>query len=204
MSTHSFLSRLPLRAARWSAAHPWRAIGAWFAFVVIATGLAFAVPTQQTKDADYRIGDSGRADAMVAQAHLTGGQVESILVTSPRGGTLDRQETRGVVRELTTRASKVAGVVRVAVPRLNQDHTALLLAVHLRSSVDDVSTLQQVTSDVAAAHPDLAVREAGDVSVNAAINDRVGNDLHSAEGISLPITLLLMLLAFGATKSARE
>ncbi|MGA8246694.1 MAG: hypothetical protein WB797_07310, partial [Nocardioides sp.] len=92
MSTHSFLSRLPLRAARWSATHPWRAIGAWFAFVVVAVGLAFVIPTQQTKDADYRIGDSGRADAMVAHAHLTGGQVESVLVTARGGGPLDRPE----------------------------------------------------------------------------------------------------------------
>ena len=46
------------------------------------------------------------------------------------------------------------------------------------------------------------MREAGDVSVNAAINDRVAEDLHSAEGISLPITLLLMLLAFGALTAA--
>jgi RND superfamily putative drug exporter len=202
MSTHSFLSRLPLRAARWSATHPWRAIGAWFAFVLIAVGLAFVIPTQQTKDADYRIGDSGRADAMVAQAHLGGGQVESVLVTGASGATIDRHETAGVVAELTARATKVPGVVRVARPRLNPDHTALLVDVHLKSSVDDVSALQQVTAEVAAAHPDLSVKEAGDVSVNTAINDRVAADLHSAEGISLPITLLLMLLAFGALIAA--
>jgi RND superfamily putative drug exporter len=202
MTTHSFLSRLPLRAARWSATHPWRAIGAWFAFVVIAVGLAFVIPTQQTKDADYRIGDSGRADAMVAQAHLTGGQVESILVTPTGGGTLDPNEAGRVSDELAAGASKVQGVVRVARAQLNPDRSALLLDVHLRSSVDDVSALQRVTSDVAAAHPDLSVREAGDVSVNTAINDRVGEDLHSAEGISLPITLLLMLLAFGALIAA--
>ena len=48
----SCLSRLPLRAARWSATHPWRAIGAWFAFVAIAVALAALVPTQ----ADHRRG----------------------------------------------------------------------------------------------------------------------------------------------------
>ncbi|MGA8245648.1 MAG: MMPL family transporter, partial [Nocardioides sp.] len=97
---------------------------------------------------------------------------------------------------------KVTGVLRVAAPRLDRGGTALLLDVHLRSSVDDVSALQQAVSQVAAAHPDLSVREAGGASVNAAINDRVGQDLHSAEGISLPITLLLMLLAFGALIAA--
>ena len=56
---------IPLRAARWSATHPWRAILAWLVFVLVAVGLAVAVPTADTKDADYRLGESGRADALV-------------------------------------------------------------------------------------------------------------------------------------------
>ena len=39
------LTEIPLRAARWSATHPWRAILAWLAFVLVAVGLAIAVPT---------------------------------------------------------------------------------------------------------------------------------------------------------------
>jgi putative drug exporter of the RND superfamily len=62
--------------------------------------------------------------------------------------------------------------------------------------------VQARTAAIARAHADLRVREAGDVSVNTAINDRVAEDLHSAEGISLPITVLLMLLAFGALIAA--
>ena len=65
MTVHHPLSRIPLRAARWSATHPWRAIAAWLGLVVVAVGLAMAVPTVETTDADYRMGESGRADAMV-------------------------------------------------------------------------------------------------------------------------------------------
>ena len=57
-----------MRAARWSALHPWRAILAWLVFVLVAVGLAVAVPTADTKDSDYRLGESGRADALVDQA----------------------------------------------------------------------------------------------------------------------------------------
>jgi putative drug exporter of the RND superfamily len=202
VSTHSFLSRLPLGAARWSATHPWRAIGVWFALVIAATSLAVFVPTHQTTDSDYRLGDSGRADALITAGHLTGGQVESILITAPAGGHLDRQDAGLAARQLTEGASGLAGVTRVAAPQLNAAHTALLVDVHVRDSVDDVSPLQAVTSRVAAANPGLDVREAGDVSVDTAINDRVAEDLHAAEGISLPITLLLMLLAFGALIAA--
>ncbi len=74
--------------------------------------------------------------------------------------------------------------------------------VHLESTIDDAQQIQARTAAIARAHQDLRVREAGDLSVNTAINDRVAEDLHSAEGISLPVTLLLMLLAFGALIAA--
>ena len=53
------LTAVPMKAARWSAEHPWRAILAWIAFVAFAVGLAVAIPTQETTEADYRVGESG-------------------------------------------------------------------------------------------------------------------------------------------------
>jgi putative drug exporter of the RND superfamily len=199
---HSGLAQVPLRAARWSASHPWRAIGAWMAFVVIAVSLAVLVPTRQTNDADYRIGESGRADAMTAAGHLTGGQVESVLVTSRDGGHLDPAEVRQVAHQIDSRMSGVHGVTRVTPAQWNAGRTAALVDVHLREAVTDPAPVQQQTDAVAAAHPDLRIREAGDLSVNDAINKRVGEDLHSAEGFSLPLTIVLMLLAFGALTAA--
>ena len=81
----SLVARVPLRAARWSATHPWRAIGAWFAFVAIAVALAALIPTKQTTDADYRLGESGRADAMAANGRFADDQVESVLITGRDG-----------------------------------------------------------------------------------------------------------------------
>ncbi len=198
----SLLARLPLRAARWSASHPWRAIGAWFAFVAIAVALAALIPTKQTTDADYRIGESGRADALVAAGRFPDDQVESVLVTSRDGGRLDPSEVRRLAREIDTAMSGARGVTEVTAPQWNAARTGVLVDVHLQSSIDDAQQIQARTAAIARAHQDLRVREAGDLSVNTAINDRVAEDLHSAEGISLPVTLLLMLLAFGALIAA--
>jgi putative drug exporter of the RND superfamily len=63
MAFRNPMSGVPQRAARWSALHPWRAILAWLAFVIAAVGMAIAVPTQEPSDADYRLGESGRAEA---------------------------------------------------------------------------------------------------------------------------------------------
>ncbi len=48
------------------------------------------------------------------------------------------------------------------------------------------------------ANPGLDVAQAGTASIDSGINDKVGEDLASAESLSLPITFLILLIAFGA------
>lgn len=195
------LSALPTRAARWSARHPWRAIGLWFAFVVVAVGLAATVPTNGVEDADYRVGESGRAAAMLESAGLDEPPHESVLVRA-REGDLDTAEARTAADELATRMRDVTGVAGVGDPVTSPDGSALLVPVGLTSEEVDPAPLQAVTDTVQDAHPGLVVAQAGDVTLDAAIDERVAQDLRSAELTSIPITLLLMLLAFGALTAA--
>jgi putative drug exporter of the RND superfamily len=195
------LTAVPMRAARWSAVHPWRAILAWIAFVAFAVGLAVAVPTKETSDADYRIGESGRADAMVADAHLESPDTENILITA-RSGTLDASDAEDAAAALVEGARAADGVAEVRGPQPNADGTALLVSVDLARGVEDAGPVREVTESVAAGHPGLSLRQAGDLTIDEAIDERVGEDLASAEVISLPVTLLLMLLAFGALIAA--
>ena len=82
------LTTVSMRAARWSATHPWRAILGWLALVVVAVGLAGTVSTEEASDADYRLGESGVADRWVHEAGLDSPDSEEVLVTAD-GGTLD-------------------------------------------------------------------------------------------------------------------
>src|SRR6478609_3973059 len=124
------LTAVPMKAARWSAEHPWRAILGWIAFVAIAVGLAIAIPTHEATDADYRIGESGRADAMVAQAHLEQPDTENILITAGTGG-LDAKRAEQAATAVITGAKAADGVGSVAEPQWNEDRTALLVSVEL-------------------------------------------------------------------------
>jgi RND superfamily putative drug exporter len=139
---------------------------------------------------------------MIAAGRLDPGPVENVLVTAPGGGPLDRSQARGVAREIAHDAADAEGVTGVDPPVFNRTGTAMLVNVRLAPKTDDAAPVQRVTDRIAVAHPELTIREAGEDSINTAINDRVGEDLHSAEGISLPVTLLLMLLAFGALIAA--
>lgn len=187
------LTAVPMRAARWSALHPWRAILAWVAFVAFAVGLAIAVPAQETTDADYRVGESGRADALVADAGLESPDTENILVAGDGAS--------AAAEEVADEARTADGVLSVGEPQQSADGSAYLVSVVLDDGAD-ADAVQEVTAAAAAAYPELDIRQAGDVTIDEAIDEQVGEDLASAEVISLPVTLVLMLLAFGALIAA--
>jgi RND superfamily putative drug exporter len=195
------LSSFAHRTARWCALHPWRAILGWVAFVAFAIGLATMIPTQETTDADYRLGDSGRADAMVSAAGFPDPDTEQVLITA-RSGDLDNAAAERAAAEVVAGMKKLRVVDEVAAPQASPDGSAYLVSIQLARNQDDVSSLQALTRTVQADHPDLSLRETGDISLDDAINDRVSDDLSSAETLSLPVTLILMLLAFGALIAA--
>lgn len=194
-----------LRLARWSATHPWRAIGTWLLFVSIAVALAATVPTQQTDPQDYRMGDSGQAADILDDAGLAAPPTENVLIEAADGGAPDRADARSAATDLRQRLQEASGVHEVPRAQWSPDGDSLLLPVHLDDDAEelvDVAAVTDAVKAVAADHPDLDVSHAGAISVDAGVNDRVAEDLSSAEVISLPVTLGLMLLAFGALIAA--
>ena len=80
------------------------------------------------------------------------------------------------------------------------------MQVQLRGDPDNandrVAPLQRVVASVAASHPGATLQEAGEASAGRAINDVVNTDLSHAELVSLPITLIILIFAFGALVAA--
>lgn len=190
-----------VRVARWSATHPWRAIGLWVAFVATAIALMTTISTQQVSDADFRVGESGRAAAMIDRAGLSANPTESVFITSS-AGPLDVEQAQTVASEVSTAAAEVKGVAGVGPPIVAAKGDAVLVPITMSGDADDaadhVGALIAATEKVQKAHPGLGVRQAGEASLNQGINDKVGEDLASAETMSLPITFLILLIAFGA------
>ena len=65
-----------------------------------------------------------------------------------------------------------------------------------------VERIRAAVAGAARAHPQLTVEETGDVSADQARNRTVDRDLHRAELLSIPVTLLVLLFAFGALTAA--
>ena len=195
------LSSLAHRTARWCALHPWRAILGWVAFVVLAVGLATVIPTQETTDADGRLGDSGRAAELIDAGDFSDADTEQVLITAASGD-LDQAAAERAAADVVAGMTAIEEVDEVAEPQVSPDGAAYLVSVQLARDQDDVDALQDVTRGVQADFPGLEVRQSGDLTLDLAIDDRVAEDLASAETLSLPITLILMLLAFGALIAA--
>jgi len=196
------VSQIPRRIARWSATHPAWAIGGWLALVLVCAALTVLVPTQTMQVKDYSLGESGQAETWVDEAGLTEADNELVLVTPADGGPLDPAATDAAAQDLAAALADQPQVVAVDAPVPAPDGSAAMVVIELAPGTDDVSQIQQVVTSVAADHPDLTLAQAGDTSVNAAINDRVAEDLAGAEAVALPVTLLLMVLAFGALIAA--
>ena len=82
----------------------------------------------------------------------------------------------------------------------------MLIDFEIRGDPDDAADLVDPIvagiEGVQADHPDLYVGEIGDASAEKAVDGAVGDDLKKAGILSVPITLIILLIALGALVAA--
>ena len=194
-----------VRMARWSATHPWRAIGMWVVFVAVCFAAGGWAGTNEATGTDMAIGESGRATTIIDEGDFAEHAEENVLVTA-RSGKLDQAEAKAAADDAAGRLSGLDEVEEVGDPVPSRDGGALLVPVTMSGTPDDASdhvgTLIDTTAAVQRDHPDVRVEQVGGASINKGINQQVADDLAKAELISLPVTLVIMLIAFGAIIAA--
>ncbi|MFE2261948.1 MMPL family transporter [Streptomyces griseosporeus] len=199
------MNSITVRVARWSARHPWWAMVGWLVFVVLCLGVGSAVGTRSATTADYRVGEAGRAEAMAAEGHLERLSSEQVLV-SARSGALDRGAADAAARELGERMRRLPEVAGVAEPVLSADRSVVMVEVTLggeeRDAKDKVDALVAQTEAVSAAYPRLLLEETGSPSISKGVEQQRGDDLALSEKITLPITLVTLLVVFGSVTMA--
>ncbi|MFF4324146.1 MMPL family transporter [Streptomyces sp. NPDC001568] len=201
------MTSLPVRTARWSARHPWTAIAGWFAFVILCLGVGITVGTNQATSVDFRVGEAGRAEAMAAEGGLERRPTEQILIRSRADGLpLDTDRAGAAARDITERMRALPEVDTVAEPVRSRDGNVLMVSVvmhgpELEGRKNVVPLLEQ-TAAVGAAHPGLIVEETGSPAISKGVNDQRDEDLALSERITLPVTLITLLLVFGSVVMA--
>ena len=187
--------------AGWSLKHPVIAIAGWLALVVMCVLGGNLAGMNSASDAQVSAGEAGRAASMVQAAGLQGRDTESVLLTArpgaPGGATLG-EAAAGISRALAV----LPMVDGVAKPIRSADHTAMLIQVTVADGVDDPKPLLAAVSGLRTSYPQIDAEVTGGLTINADVNDQLGRDFSSALVLSLPITILILLVAFGALLAA--
>ncbi|GAA4579566.1 MMPL family transporter [Micromonospora coerulea] len=196
---------MTVRLARWSAEHPWRAIALWVVFVAVCFVGGNAAGLNEATDRDMAIGEAGRAQLIVDGGQFADPAVENVLIT-PRAGVLDQTAAKAAADDAAARLRQVTGVASVGTPMPSRDGGALLVPITMSgdpgTASDRVQPLRDATARVQQAHPQLRIEQVGGPSINKALDDTLGSDFKRAELLSLPVTLAILIIAFGALIAA--
>ena len=196
--------------AAWCAQHRWRTLFAALlalagAVVLLGSGITTSKPDAQL------VGDSAAAAKASTGADFGDRPTESVVITA-RNGRLDPATVAALGRELTAAYTGLDGVATVGRPMPVPDGTTLVLAVGLdavqaadqttpagaRTPADAVGPMMAATERVAAAHPELKIGQVGPGSIDKQVMGQLEADFRRAELFSLPVTLGVLLVAFGA------
>src|SRR5436190_21492910 len=194
-----------VRIARWSAEHPWRAMGFWVLFVAASIFVGNVIGTHKAENSG-NVGETARAQQMIKDGNFPKEpSSERILITSP-SGPLDVATAQSVASDAAGRFRTLKDVASVGDPLVSADRTMVMLPVKMAGDPDTTENRVQPLLDTTAAvqhdHPALRVEEVGDGSISKALNATIGKDFQRAEMFSLPLTLLILLVAFGALIAA--
>jgi uncharacterized membrane protein YdfJ with MMPL/SSD domain len=194
---------LAARMGRWSATHWKKATFGWLAFVVVAFALGGLAGTKNL-DNNTGPGESGRMQKIL-DAGFKRPAGESVLIES-RSARSGDPAFRAAVADVAGRISQVPAVQALHRGAISKDRHAALLDFQIRGdSKKAADKVQPVLDAVAAAqqaHPSFWIGEFGAASAEKGVSTAYGNDLGKAGMLSLPVTLIILVLAFGALIAA--
>ena len=204
-------NNLAARAGRWSAQHRRAAIFGWLAFVIAAVVLGSAVGTKHIPQSNDGTGESGRAQ-QILHDKFPQPAGEQVLVQSPTLTVTDPAFRAGI-RDVVGRLSGLSTVEHVRSPlapgnggEVSRDRHSALVSFDITGSVDNadnrVGASLAATAAAQRAHPALLIQQAGDASATKALNKSFSDDFAKARTLSLPLTLIILVFAFGALVAA--
>src|SRR6476469_2745238 len=192
------------RMGRWSAHHWKTATFGWLAFVVVAFGLGGAIGVNNVDPNAPGPGQSGRMDRILDDGFKQPAD-ESVLIRS-RSAQAGTPAFAAAVTDVVARVSRVPAVQDVRRGAVAKDGHAALVGFTITGDKDKAADkVQPVLDAVAAAqaaHPGFTIGEFGYASAQKGVETAYGDDLGKAGALSLPITLLILVVTFGALVAA--
>ncbi len=203
------------RAGRWSARHRKTAVFGWLLFIVVAFMAGQNLGTKTLTQEQSGVGDSGRADRIVKDSYPD--RIDEAVLIQSKTLKTDDPQYRAVVSDVTKRLQETKGVHSITSPYgegkqlapVSDDGHSTMIGFEINGATEDAAPMKIVDATVAdtkaaqRAHPDFNVEQFGSGSSEDAFHeDLQRGSLRRPRPRSLPITLILLVLAFGTLVAA--
>jgi uncharacterized membrane protein YdfJ with MMPL/SSD domain len=200
------------RAGRWSAAHWKTAAFGWIAFSLVTVLVAGAVGAKEMEPWAIANGESRRAEQILDQADFDIPARESVLVQSA-SVTYDHMSFWSAVETVIYALSTQPNVTHVVSPITNPraglvsaDRHSALVQFDIKGDAEDaegkVAPILAAIDDAQAASPSFIIEEFGQASADHQLSERFEREMGRAEMTSLPLTIAILVVAFGALVAA--
>ena len=199
------------RLGRWSVEHRVKAILAWLALVLVAI-VASSTGERLLSKSGESAGDSARAYRLLDSGFQRHAPEEVSLQT--RGGesirTASGRKAAAEVIDAVSATNRVQDVRNPFAPgnggQISKDGRSALVLFSMKGKADTadkrVEPVVAAVERVAQTNPRLRIAQFGEASAGKALNDTVGKDFKRAEAISIPLTFLILWVAFASLVAA--
>ncbi len=213
-----------VRLAMWSAQHRWLVFGLWFATIATLTGIGIfglGIKNLDNNDPGTARSESARANAILHANGAADTDRLQIVISNP-GLKVSDPAYQAVVQQIASQLRAVNyndnGVSKPTFAQVldyysthdpsmaSPDGTTTQIIAPIVGTADTASAKYQpvkpVISSIKQQHKDFTIYAFSNVSINEDINNTIGQDMQGAFSITLPITFIILLLAFGALIAA--
>jgi RND superfamily putative drug exporter len=209
MSPLKSSNNLAARMGRWSASHWKTAVFGWLLFVVVAFMIGTKVSTKTIDDNNSNVGQAHKADQILAKGFPEReAQTEVVLIQSTTK-TVDDPAFRATVNDVTHTVAGNLAIKNLKSPldpanssQVSSNRRTVMVTWDMKGTYDSAKTkidaIQSSVDAVGERHPGFYVGEAGAVSSGKALDKMFSDQLKLAGERSIPITIIVLLLVFGA------
>jgi uncharacterized membrane protein YdfJ with MMPL/SSD domain len=199
---------------RWSAQHRRTAVLGWILFVVLAVIVGGKIGQNDLDESASGNGESKQGDMIVAAAGFPEQTGEQVLVQGKGSLRADDPEVTAAVRDVVRRLERIDGITEIESPldpatRVNtvsKDGRSVVVNFAMPGTDEHAEKLvEQPLAAVAAvqtAHPEVRVEQFGEVSATKEIASQDAKDGKKSQLLSTALTLVILLVAFGAVLAA--
>jgi uncharacterized membrane protein YdfJ with MMPL/SSD domain len=202
-------NNIAARMGRWSASHWKTAVFGWLVFVVAAVFIGGIVGTKNIKEEDFNTGQSHKADKILKQGFpQSDPQTEFVLIQSSKLS-VNAADFRSTINEVVGAVKGNPDIKNLKSPLdpahpdlVSDDRSTAMVTFDMKGKYDDatkkVDAIETAVAKIGDAHPGFYVGEAGAISSGKALDKMFTDQLKLAGERSIPITIVVLLLVFGA------